>query len=83
MNTHEPTPREALQALTLFLTECSLDRGVRSQPLRNILDSGEVEDFHLSLEDLMRGLLVEYSLEQRMRLIQDSLRRTMQKQLLH
>ncbi len=83
MNTHEPTPREALQALTLFLTECSLDRGPRSLPLRNILDSEEVEDFHLSLEDLMRGLLVEYSLEQRMRLIKDGLRRTMQKQLLH
>ena len=68
-------PRTALRALRLFLTECSLDRTRHNLPLRELTDSEEIPDFHDALEEIMRALLLDYSLEQRSQLIKASLRR--------
>ena len=83
MSLHDTPPREALSAMTLFFRDCSLDRTGESLPLRELVDSVDVEDFHFALEDLLRGLLVEYSLEQRSRMIKEGLRRTAQREFLH
>lgn len=68
-------PRTALRALRLFLTECSLDRTRHNLPLRELTDSEEIPDFHIAMEEMVRALLLDYSLEKRSRIIKDSLRR--------
>ena len=85
MNLHETdlARREALEALRLFLGECSLDRPRGELPLRDLVDTDEVEDFHGGVEDLLRGLLVEYSLEQRAQVLKEGLRRQVRRQLFH
>lgn len=67
-------PRTALRALRLFLTECSLDRTRHNLPLRELIDSEEIPDFHEALEEMVRAILLDYSLEQRSLLIKSSLR---------
>jgi hypothetical protein len=76
-------PRTALRALRLFLTECSLDRTRHSLPLRELTDSDEIPDFHDSLEEMMRALLLDYSLELRARIIKASLRRELRDRHFH
>jgi len=83
MNTHGPLSREALRALELFLTECSLDRLGGDLPLAELVCTEDLGEFHLGLEQLLRGLLVEYSLEERSRLIEKELRRSLKQQVLH
>jgi hypothetical protein len=69
-------PRTALRALRLFLTECSMDRTRHNLPLRELNDAEEISDFQNSLEEIVRALLLDYSLEQRSQLIKASLRRS-------
>ncbi len=68
-------PRTALRALRLFLTECSKDRTRHNLPLRELTDAEEIPEFQGSLEEIVRALLLDYSLEQRSQLIKASLRR--------
>lgn len=83
MSTHQCQPREALRALELFLTECCLDRQRGNLPLAELVCTEDVNDFHLGLEHLVRSLLVEYSLEERSRLLQEQLRRSVRRHCLH
>lgn len=79
-----PLPlRTALRALRLFLTECSLDRTRHNLPLRELTDSEEIPDFHDALEEMVRALLLDYSLEQRSLLIKSSLRQGVKERLFH
>lgn len=80
----QPLPdREALRALELFLGECCLDRPGHNLPLRDLVDTDDVEHFHTGLENLLRGLLVDYSLEQRSRAIKEQLRRSVRRHCFH
>lgn len=76
-------PRIALRALRLFLTECSLDRTRHNLPLRELVDSEEIPDFQDALEEMVRALLLDYSLEQRSRLIKASLRQSVKERHFH
>ena len=76
-------PRTALRALRLFLTECSLDRTRNNLPLRELTDSEELPDFHDALEEMVRALLLDYSLEQRSRIIKASLRQGVRNRFFH
>ena len=80
----QPLPsRSALKALRMFLSECSLDRTRENLPLRDLTDCEDIETFHLSMEEMLRALLLDYSLEQRSRIIKESLRRSVRDQYFH
>lgn len=83
MSLQTPPARDALRALELFLHECCLDRGCGPHPLRELVCTSEVNEFHRGLEWLVRGLLLDYSLEQRSLAIKEELHRTVRRQCFH
>ena len=83
MKLHPPPTREARRALTLFLSECSLDRTRFFLPLEDLAECEEIAEFHDTMEELMRALLMDYSLESRACLIRESLQRSVRRQCFH
>ena len=83
MKPHEPTVRTALRALRLFLSECAMDRTRHNLPLGDLVDCEDVGTFHLSVEEMLRALLVDYSLEQRSMVIKESLKRSVRDEFFH
>lgn len=60
-----------------------MDRGDGPLPLRELVRTDEVAEFHQGLEVLMRGLLLEYSLEQRSLALKEELQRSVRRQCFH
>jgi len=56
--------RSAMRALALFLHESCLDRTRANLPLREMMDSRNLDTFQESLEQMMRSLIDGYSREQ-------------------
>lgn len=83
MALHPLPPRSALKALGLFLSECSLDRTRHNLPLRELTDCEDIETFQYSMEEMLRAVLLDYSLEQRSYIIKESLRRSVRDQYFH
>jgi len=67
----------------MFLSECSLDRTRENLPLQDLTDCEDIETFQLSMEEMLRALLLDYSLEQRSHIIKESLRRSVRDQYFH
>lgn len=83
MSLQTPPARDALRALELFLHECCMDRPSGPQPLRELVVTSDVGEFHQGLEWLVRGLLLDYSLEQRSLAIKEELQRSLRRQCFH
>lgn len=60
----------------MFLNECGHDRSLGRHPLRLLLDGRDVYAMQLSLEKVLRAMLVDYSLESNARQIRGWLRRS-------
>ncbi|MDY0001222.1 MAG: hypothetical protein RBU30_08010 [Polyangia bacterium] len=60
-----------------------MDRGVGPFPLRELIQTTEVAEFQQGLEFLVRGLLLDYSLEQRSLALRQELERAARRHCYH
>ena len=61
--------------MQIFLSECARDRVRGTLPLRQLLSGQDIQSMHLSLEQMLRAMLLDYSRENSAQMIRDFLRR--------